>query len=157
MQIANFLKIGSKNYFSRQHGSFLLIYFHRQKMDSRHSDHFITKRMILELPRADRWAIQTDCDWIQSDCKELKNSLNWRKWKPPVKDREQPTRRVIFGNAEPLWSVLQKMNVNRIYVRKWKLLVPKKLKNYEYSKKMNLLELVLDMDRIGLSHGEAVW
>ena len=85
MQIANFLKIGSKNYFSRQHGSFLLIYFHRQKMDSRHSDHFITKRMILELPRADRWAIQTDCDWIQSDCKELKNSLNWRKWKPPVK------------------------------------------------------------------------
>ena len=79
-----------------------------------------------------------------------------------VKDREQPTFRVIFGNAEPLWSVLQnhsdkKMNVNRSYVRKWKLLVPKKLKNYEYSKKMNLLELVLDMDRIGLSHGEAMW
>ena len=76
------------------------------------------------------------------------------------KDREQPRLRVIFGNAEPLWSVLQnwqKMNVKRSYVRKWKLLVPKKLKNYEYSKKMNLLELVLDMDRIGLSHGEAVW
>ena len=55
-----------------------------------------------------------------------------------VKDREQPTRRVIFGNAEPLWLVLQ----NRYDKKKWmlteamweneKLLEPKKLKKNFY-------------------------
>ena len=80
-----------------------------------------------------------------------------------VKSREQLTRPLIFGNAEPLWSVLQNCSDKKKWMlteAMWenkKLLVPKKLKNYEYCKKMNLLELSIELDGIGLSHGEAMW
>ena len=94
----------------------------------------------------------------------IKDKVEKKFW---VKDREQPTRRVGFGSAEPMWCnftfvpclhiKLLKSTFNTILTEAmWandKLLAPKKIK---ICKNFGL-ELFPELDRIGLSHGEAVW
>ena len=97
----------------------------------------------------------------------IKDKVEVKFW---VKDREQPTRRVGFGSAEPMWCnftfvpclhiKLLKSTFNTILTEAmWandKLLAHKKMKILE-NLGMNLMELIREVDRIGLSHGEVVW